>query len=439
MSQPGEPQAAREQWGSRAGFVLAAIGSAVGLGNMWRFSYLTAENGGAAFVLLYVGITLVVGLPVLLAELVIGRGSGRSPIRALVHYGGRGWGALGLVFVTAGFLILSYYSVIAGWTLRYAFDAVVTGFAGDPGARFEEIRSGAGAIGWHLLFMATTIAVVLGGVRRGIERVSLVLMPTLFVVITGIAIYAATLSGADAGYSYYLSADFSQIRSLKVFSDAASQAFFSLSLGMGAMLTYASYLGEDQNLPDEALVIALADFGVAFLAGLALFPLIFALGLSQAVGGSTLGALFITLPTAFASMGTAGTTVGVVFFLALAVAALTSAISLLEVVAAAAIDSLGWTRRRAALAGGVAIAVIGVWPALDIGVLGWMDWFAGNVLLLGGGLALAVFVGWVMVDPMSEVSRGAAGVRWFGLWRWLLRIPVPAALAWVLYITAFGD
>jgi NSS family neurotransmitter:Na+ symporter len=207
---------------------------------------------------------------------------------------------------------------------------------------------------------------------------------------------------------------------------------------MGAMLTYASYLGEDQNLPDEALVIALADFGVAFLAGLALFPLIFALGLSQAVGGSTLGALFITLPTAFASMGTAGTTVGVVFFLALAVAALTSAISLLEVVAAAAIDSLGWTRRRAALAGGVAIAVIGVWPALDIGVLGWMDWFAGNVLLLGGGLALAVFVGWVMVDPMSEVSRGAAGVRWFGLWRWLLRIPVPAALAWVLYITAFG-
>ena len=311
----------RERWGSRTGFVLAAVGSAVGLGNMWRFSYLTAENGGAAFVLLYVAITLVIGLPVLLAELAIGRGSGRSPIRALVHYGGQGWGGLGLVFVTAGFLILAYYSVIAGWTLRYAFEAVASGFGGDAAARFGEIQSGAGAIGWHVLFMGFTIAIVLGGVQRGIERVALVLMPTLFLVIVGIAIYAATIPGSGAGYSYYLSADFSQIRSFKVFSDAASQAFFSLSLGMGAMLTYASYLGDDHNLPGESLVIAFADFGVAFLAGLALFPLIFALGLSQAVGGSTLGALFITLPTTFASMGAAGTVVGVVFFLALAVAA----------------------------------------------------------------------------------------------------------------------
>jgi NSS family neurotransmitter:Na+ symporter len=428
-------QVPREHWGSRLGFVLAAVGSAVGLGNMWRFSYLTAENGGAAFVLLYIAITLVVGLPVLLAELTIGRGSGRSPIGALLHYGGRGWAPLGVIFVACGFLILAYYSVIAGWTLRYALDAVFLGFAGEPEARFGEIATGASAIGWHLLFMALTVAVVLGGVHGGIERVALALMPLLFLVVCGIAIYASTLEGAAAGYTYYLTADFGEIWSWKVFSDAASQAFFSLSLGMGAMLTYASYLSFDHHLPNESLLVALTDFAVAFVAGLAVFPLIFALGLQQAVGGSTVGALFITLPSAFAEMGTAGTFVGTIFFLALAVAALTSAISLLEVVVSAAIDGLGWGRRRAAVLGGAAIAVIGIGPALDLGVLDWMDKLAGNVLLVGGGLSLALFVGWFMKDPMGDVSRGAEGVRWFALWRWLLRIPVPCALAVVLYGT----
>jgi NSS family neurotransmitter:Na+ symporter len=415
--------------------VLAAVGSAVGLGNMWRFSYLTAENGGAAFLVLYVAITLVVGLPVLLAELTIGRGSGRSPIGALLHYGGRAWAPLGVIFVACGFLILAYYSVIAGWTLRYAFEAVLFGFAGEPEARFGEIATGAGAIGWHLLFMALTTFVVLGGVHGGIERVALALMPLLFLVVCGIAIYASTLDGAAAGYTYYLTADFGEVWSWKVFSDAASQAFFSLSLGMGAMLTYASYLSIEHHLPNESLVVALTDFAVAFVAGLAVFPLIFALGLQQAVGGSTVGALFITLPSAFADMGAAGTFVGCVFFVALAVAALTSAISLLEVVVAAGIDGLGWSRGRAALLGGGTIAAIGIGPALDLGVLDWMDKLAGNVLLVGGGLTLALFVGWFMKDPMGDVSRGAEGVRWFALWRWLLRIPVPCALAVVLYGT----
>jgi NSS family neurotransmitter:Na+ symporter len=402
---------------------------------MWRFSYLTAENGGAAFLVLYVAITLVVGLPVLLAELTIGRGSGRSPIGALLHYGGRAWAPLGVIFVACGFLILAYYSVIAGWTLRYAFEAVLFGFAGEPEARFGEIATGAGAIGWHLLFMALTTFVVLGGVHGGIERVALALMPLLFLVVCGIAIYASTLDGAAAGYTYYLTADFGEVWSWKVFSDAASQAFFSLSLGMGAMLTYASYLSIEHHLPNESLVVALTDFAVAFVAGLAVFPLIFALGLQQAVGGSTVGALFITLPSAFADMGAAGTFVGCVFFVALAVAALTSAISLLEVVVAAGIDGLGWSRGRAALLGGGTIAAIGIGPALDLGVLDWMDKLAGNVLLVGGGLTLALFVGWFMKDPMGDVSRGAEGVRWFALWRWLLRIPVPCALAVVLYGT----
>jgi len=432
-------QRPREHWGSRLGFILAAVGSAVGLGNMWRFSYLTAENGGAAFVLLYVAITLVVGLPVLLAELAIGRGSGKSPIAALIHYGGRAWAPLGLIFVTCGFVILAYYSVISGWTLRYAFEAITLGFGGtDPAEHFGEIASGSSAIAWHLLFMTITTAIVVGGVHRGIERVSLVLMPLLFAVVCGIAIYAATLDGAGAGYSYYLTADFGETFTWKVFSDAASQAFFSLSLGMGAMLTYASYLNQTENLPDESLFIALTDFGVAFVAGLALFPLIFALGLSEAVGESTLGALFITLPRTFAEMGGAGNVVGVIFFVALAVAALTSAISLLEVVTSAGIDTLGLSRRSAALVGAVLITALGIAPALSLDTLDWMDKIAGNLLLVAGGLALAVFVGWVMRDPMGEVAKGAEGVRWFGLWQWLLRVPVPIVLAVVLYATFQG-
>ena len=429
-------QRPREHWGTRLGFILAAVGSAVGLGNMWRFSYLTAENGGAAFVVLYIAITLLVGLPVLLAELVIGRGSGKSPIAALVHYGGRAWAPLGLIFVACGFVILAYYSVISGWTLRYATEAITLGFGShDPIEHFGEVASGGAAVAWHLLFMAITAAIVVAGVHKGIERVSLVLMPLLFTVVCGIAVYAATLDGAGAGYSYYLNADFREAFSWKVFSDAASQAFFSLSLGMGAMLTYASYLTQNDHLPDESLVIALADFGVAFVAGLALFPLIFALGLSEAVGESTLGALFITLPQTFAGMGGAGRVVGLVFFVALALAALTSAISLLEVVTSAAIDTLGIARRPAALGGAALIAALGIAPAMSLDALDWMDKIAGNLLLVAGGLALAIFVGWVMRDPLAEVAKGAEGVRWFGLWQWLLRIPVPIVLAAVLYGT----
>ncbi len=431
-SDPGSgSDAPREQWASRAGFLLAAVGSAVGLGNMWRFSYLTAENGGAAFVVLYLGFTLLIGLPVLLAEFALGRGSRRSPIGALAHYGGAGWQPLGWLFVAAGFLILSYYSVISGWTLRYALSALVAGFPADAGAHFEAVATGPAAIAWHLGFMALTIAIVGGGVKAGIERSALVLMPLLFILVVGLVLYAATLDGATAGYRFYLELDLSEL-DWNVIQAAAGQAFFSLSLGMGAMMTYASYLGRDENLPDESLVVAVADFGVAFIAGLAVFPLIFALGLSADVGESTVGALFITLPKAFASMGGAGRVVGILFFVALVVGALTSAISLLEVVVASTVEGLGWPRRRAALVLGAVIAVLGIPAALSLAVLGFMDQLAGNVLLVFGGLMLAIFVGWVMRDPMAEVRRGADGVTWFGLWRWLLRFPVPLVLAFVL-------
>ncbi len=432
MAQP------REQWASRFGFVLAAVGSAVGLGNMWRFSYLTAENGGAAFVVLYLIMTALVGLPVMLAELTVGRGARRSPIGALEHFGGTRWRPLGLVFVATGFLILAYYSVIAGWTVRYALIGLLAGFDGDPGERFGAIASGSRAVLWHLLFMGATVAVVMSGVRAGIERVALVLMPVLFAIVVGLAIYAATLPGSGPGYGYYLSVDFAALWDANVLAAAAGQAFFSLSLGMGAILTYASYLSRENHLPNESVVIAGADFGVAFVAGLVVFPLLFALGLQQDVGESTVGALFITLPKAFSEMGAAGRVVGVVFFFALVVGALTSAISLLEVVVSSLMDRLGWERHHATFLLGGAIALLGIPAALETDVLGAMDGLAERFFLIAGGLGLSLFVGWRMQDPMGEVRVGAEGVRWFGLWRWLLRLVVPAFLGFVLY-WSLGD
>ena len=424
--------AGREHWSSRTGFILAAVGSAVGLGNMWRFSYLAAENGGAAFVLLYLVVTLGVGIPVLLAELVLGRGAQQSPIRALAHYGGSAWRPLGAVFVAAGFLILSYYGVIAGWTVRYALVVLTQGFPSDASALFGDVATGWDAFGFHVLFMGITIGVVAGGVKSGIERSALVLMPTLFAIVIGLAIYASTLDGAGPGYSYYLEADVSKLFHWAVLKDAAGQAFFSLSLGMGAILTYASYLDRQEHLPNSSLVIAGADIGVAFVAGLVVFPLIFALGLSDAVGASTVGALFITLPQAFAEMGVTGRVVGSLFFATLIVGALTSAISLLEVVVSSAIDGLGWTRTQAALVGGVAITLLGAPSAWSTDVLGVVDQIANNLFLLGGGLALSIFVGWVMQDPIGEAAQGTEGIGWFPLWRWLLRLAVPAFLGFVL-------
>ena len=423
----------RETWNTRAGFLLAAVGSAVGLGNMWRFSYLASENGGAAFVLVYMVMTALVGLPVLLAELAIGRGSGRSPIGALRHYGSAGWTPVGGLFVASGFLILAYYCVIAGWTVRYALVSVTSGFPEESGSYFGAISSGPGAVVGQLAFLGLTITVVAGGVKSGIERANLILMPPLFAIVAGLAVYAATLDGGGTGYAYYLRADFSKVFSLDVLTQAAGQAFFSLSLGMGAMLTYASYLDHDQSLPRETILVAGCDFAVAFVAGLVVFPMIFALGLGEKVGESTLGALFITLPEAFSQMGSVGAIVGLLFFATLAFGALTSAMSLLEVVVASAIDLLGWSRMKSTLTAGAAAGALGIPAAWNLNVLDVMDQLAGNVFLLLGGFALAIFVGWGRNELAEEVSMGAGAAAWLPLWRFLLRFPVPLALAVLLY------
>jgi NSS family neurotransmitter:Na+ symporter len=423
----------REGWGTRLGFILAAVGSAVGLGNMWRFPYVTADRGGAAFVLLYILMVFVVGVPIMLAEFGVGRRTRLSPIGALRAVGGSRLAGLGYLYVATGILILAYYSVIAGWTMRYTLEALLSGFTRSPSEYFEHTATGTSAVLYHIVFMAITISIVVGGVKRGIERASLVLMPVLFLLIIGLAIWAAFLSGSDAGYSFYLRPEASKVLSADTLSAAAGQAFFSLSLGMGAMLTYASYLSRDENLPASAATIAVSDFGVAFLAGLVVFPVIFAFGLSPEIGESAIGALFISLPRAFIAMGAAGRFVGLMFFAALFVGALTSAISLLEVVTSSLIDNWRLDRARAALGAGLVIMLIGLPCAYSQDILGLFDQIAGEFLLVVGAFALALFVGWRMSDPLGEVRRGFASEGLLRGWLWIVRIVAPIILAVVIY------
>jgi len=428
----------REAFGSRAGFILAAAGSAVGLGNMWRFPYQASEGGGAAFVLLYVVLTLILGIPLMLAEFGIGRRAQLAPVGALRKLAGRAWVPVGYMFVLAGLLILSYYSVIAGWTVRYGIEAAFLGFAPSSADHFGVVASGGDAVAFHVAFMALTILIVVGGVKGGIERASLLLMPMLFVIVAGLALWAATLDGAGAGYVRYLKPELDELMNPAVWRAAASQAFFSLSLGMGGMLTYASYLKRNQNLPESATVVAFTDFGVAFVAGLLVFPVIYSFALQGAVSASTVGALFIALPSAFQAMGEAGRVVGTFFFAVLAVGALTSAISLLEVVTASVMDEFGMSRRRAAIGTGALVTLIGIAPALDTDALGLMDKIAGELLLIAGGLALALLAAWKLRAEVREELLAGASPFWqrqvdriLAVLRWV----VPPIVAIVLFFS----
>ena len=431
--------ATRGAWGSNSGFILAAVGGAVGLGNLWAFAYSASQGGGAAFVVLYFVFVLFVGLPVLTAELVIGRQTKRSPIAALAAVGGERLKWVGLMFVLVGFGILSFYSVIMGWTGRLLLDFIRGAVPRDTAAHFAAISEGPGAIVAHLVGMVLTILVIARGVQRGIERVSVVLMPTLFVLIAALAVWAATLSGAGPGYAFYLHPDLSKIFEAKTITGAAGQAFFSLSLGMGAMITYASYLPGRGSLPAKAGLIALSDTLVAFVGGLVTFPVIFHFGLQQEVSDSAIGALFIAVPRGLLSFGTAGQVVGVVFFSALYIAALTSAISLLEVVSSAAIDSLGWTRSRAGWIAGGAIALAGIPGALSSDWVGFLFQLVGQAFLVFGGLLLAVIVGYLWKDQArEELLAGFDNPRLARGWIWLLRTVVPLMLAVTLYFAVLG-
>ena len=438
---PGPQGNGRDSWATRGGFLMAAVGSAVGLGNMWRFSYVAAEGGGAAFVLLYLVFVAFIGMPIMTSELVVGRMTQVAPVQALKKLGGPSWAPLGVLFAFCGFGILSYYSVIAGWTMRYALDAVrgvLPADAGGAGDYFGAVGTGLPAIITHLLFMAITMFIVVRGVKRGLERAAVILMPMLFVILVGLAVWAGTLSGGGAGYAYYLRPQFAELLNPAIITDAAGQAFFSLSLGMGAIMTYASYIKTKENLARETVTIAISDFSVAFIAGLFVFPIIFHFGLQDAIGlggalaDNTVGTLFIAIPPALLSIP-AGQWVVAAFFVMLFFAALTSAISLLEVVVSAVIDSWSWERQKATLVFGSGVAVAGLASAMNLNVLNLLDKLIGTVLLMFGGLMTAILVGYkILPQADAELAQGLGNPALRKAWASFVRYVAPPVLLIVL-------
>ena len=421
----------RETWSGSPGFVLAAIGSAVGLGNVWRFPYVTGEYGGGAFFLLYIFCVCIVGVPVMLAEFLIGRKTQRDAVGAFqTMRPGSPWVLTGWLCVATGFVILSYYAVVGGWVLHYLYLAVTNGFSGaandDIAALFSALAANpALQVFWHGVFMFLTIAIVAGGIKRGIELGNKVMMPALFLLLCGLVIYALQTPGAAAGLGFLFYPRWEQLGPQAVL-EALGQALFSLSLGMAAMVTYGSYLSHNTHLPRAAIWVAAGDTLVAVLAGLVVFPIVFTFGLKVSAGPSL---VFQTLPVAFSQLP-GGSIMAVAFFILLSFAALTSAMSLLEVVTAYIVDELKWTRQRACWVFGGIIFLLGIPSAVKQEFLGFMDGVATNYLLPGGALLIALFTGWALSSKEQQEAfdgRGKADAAFRG-WSVVIRFVSPVAL-----------
>lgn len=415
----------RENWATRVGFILAAVGSAVGLGNIWRFPFQVGQEGGAAFLLVYLLFVVLVGFPAILVEFVIGRNTELNTVGALREYGGNAWRYVGGLFVLIGFVILSYYSVVAGWALRYIGGSITGGYMNEPTDYFLAIASGWEAVAFHALFMLIVIGIVAFGIQRGIEIAVKVMVPAIIVLVVGLAIYAATLSAMSEAYAYYLSPDFGLLAEnwTSIVPAAAGQAFFTLSLGMGVMITYASYLAENRNLSYDAGTIVGIDSGISFVVGLIVFPILFTAGVDPGDPGA--GAIFISLAGAFAEISL-GWLIGLIFFITLSIAALSSAISLMEVIVSYMIDEHQIDRKVATFGMGVAMFVVGIPTALDLAYLDLYDLLAANILLVVGALLLSILVGWVKPEnALEELSIGIGNLGMRGrLWIWAVRIPV---------------
>ena len=430
----------REHWGTRVGFILAAVGSAVGLGNIWRFPFQVGESGGASFLAVYLAFILIIGLPAMLVEFTVGRRSQRNPIDAFKALGHGKWAFVGVIAVITGFIILAYYSVVAGWTLNYTFASATGAYFDDPGAYFGSIMSGGTALAMHALFMVIVVGIVAMGIEKGIEISVKILVPAIIILLVGMTIYGLSLEGAMEGVSYYLSPDFSEIRDnwQEILPAAAGQAFFTLSLGMGAMLTYSSYMkNHDSLVADSGWIVGL-DTGIAVVVGLVIFPVLFAVGLDPSSPGP--GALFVGFGEAIAE-APASRIIGVFFFGTVFVAALSSAISILEVVVSFVIDHFEVERKVAAAVVGVLIFLVGIPTALDIT---WLELYDGVVaeLLLPLGMAfLVLFVGWFFKDGEEELNNGLGeGLKgWFPtLWKWHVRTIILAVIILTLVLSGIG-
>lgn len=432
------------QWSSRWAFILATTGAAVGLGNIWKFPYLAGENGGSAFVLVYLLFVALLGIPMMMAEVLLGRRGRQTPMftmRIVAEEANRTkhWQWLGLAGTVTGVLILSYYSVIGGWALAYVFRAGNGDFLGGTAQTistlFEDFVGNPMALfGWHTAFMIMTMTVVALGVQKGLERATKYLMPALFLLLSVLVGYAVTTGYFMEGIAFLFKPDFSRLTGAGILT-AMGQAFFSLSLGMGTIMIYGSYLPAGTSIARTSIIVALADTSIAIIAGLAIFPIVFANGLEPAAGP---GLIFKTLPLAFAKM-IGGTSMGVVFFVLLLVAAWTSSISLIEPAITFLIEKFRMTRLRASVWGGLVTWVLGMGTVFSFNV--WkdyrifektffdiLDFLTSNIMLPLGGMFIAIFVGWTLAREVSRSELKMDGDLGFQLWHSLIRYVAPVAM-----------
>jgi NSS family neurotransmitter:Na+ symporter len=443
----------REQWSSELTFILAALGSAVGLGNIWRFPYVAGENGGGAFVLLYLCFVLSMGLPALIATIIVGRRGKRSPIRCFERVARQEglsdkWVYLGWLLVLSAFLLLSFFSVVASWTFDYLVKSVSGAFYGLDGTSatslFNDLKSDALRLAtWHGLFMGFTLFVVGRGIRGGIERAIKIMMPGLFFLLLVLTIYSLVTGDADAAVSFLFKPDASKIDG-SVMLLALGQALLTLSVGGAGMLVYGAYLSDRASIPRSAAVIAGTDTLVALTTGLVIFPVVFAYGLTPGEGP---GLIFVTLPIAFGQMP-GGTLFGMTFFVLLLLAALTSALSMFEPVVAWLEDSGGISRRWGALLAGFVAWFIGlatvfsfnIWSDIsplgrlskfeDMTIFRTLEYLVANVSLPIGAFLISVFAGWLITGRSRRTEYGETSAL-YGLWRFLVRYFVPAGVALV--------
>ena len=437
----------RETWSTRIGFILAAVGSAVGLGNIWRFPFQVGQEGGAAFILVYLAFVLLIGFPAMMVEFVVGRKTGLNTVGAIRQFAGGAWTYLGGLFVFIGFVILSYYSVVGGWVLRYIVGSATGGYTGTTGADaapaavqyFGEISSGVNALVGHAVFMLLVMLIVALGVQRGIEIGVKIMVPAIILIFAGLAVYAFTLPGAAEAYSYYLSPDLGYLAAnwASIVPAAAGQGFFTLSLGMGVMITYASYLGEDENLGVDGATIVGFNPGISILTGLSVVPILVSAGVDPGAPGA--GAIFVSVAQALGDIPL-GALVGVLFFATVAIAALSSAISLIEVVVSYAIDETRLDRVQATAVVGTAIFLLGVPVTYDTVMVTLYDYFAAQILLVIGGLLLSSMVATFHTDEaIAELGKGIDDFGRLGnLWLWIVSVPVIVVLGVSLVLGVSG-
>ena len=445
----------RDGFGSSLGVLAAAVGSAVGLGNIWRFPYIVGRNGGGAFLIIYLAIVAIIGLPVMLGEFVIGREGRKDAIGSFKTLApGKPWFMSGVLGVLAAFFILSFYGVVAGWTLEYVMQAVSNNFVGKSGDQITNlfvnfISDPVKPIMWQVLFMAVTALVVSTGVQKGIERFSKLMVPLLLVIIILLDIQALRLPGGMEGIKFLFQPDFTKING-KVILAALGHAFFSLSLGMGIMITYGSYISDKENLGTLALKVSLADTIIALLTGVAIFPAVFAFGVEPSSGA---GLVFMSLPNVFQQMP-GGYIFGIMFFVLLALAALTSTISLLEVVVAYLVDSFQMKRKTATFLSATVITLIGMIASLSNGVLSHIDMFGQNIFdfidnttanyfLPTAALISVIFLGWFYSkDKIKEQlsNNGEIAIPYYKLFNIIIKVvaPIGIVLVFLYQIGVFG-